>query len=109
MQEKELMHWFITVVIPIVISLGSFYISSKNRAADLEHRLTELEVSDKHNEKLMDSHTLRLDKYEEEQKIIRALVERMDYMNESLKSVKSDMDELKSLVRDYNNTRGNHK
>ena len=96
MQEKELMHWFITVVIPIVISMGSF-------------RLTELEVSDKHNEKLMDSHTLRLDKYEEEQKIIRALVERMDYMNESLKSVKNDMDEIKVLVRSYSETRGNNK
>lgn len=109
MQERELMNWFITVVIPIIISLGSFYISSKNRAADLEHRLTELEVSDKHNEKLMDSHTLRLDKYEEEQKIIRALVERMDYMNESLKSVKTDMDEIKVLVRSYTESRGNNK
>jgi len=57
----------------------------------------------------MDSHTLRLDKYEEEQKIIRALVERMDYMNESLKSVKTDMDEIKVLVRSYTESRGNNK
>jgi uncharacterized coiled-coil protein SlyX len=99
MQEKELMHWFVTVIFPIFISCTSFYIASKNRTAELEHRLTELEVSNKHQEKVMDSHNLRLDKYEDEQKIIRALVERMDYMNDGLKSVKEDVDEIKVLVR----------
>lgn len=99
MQEKELMHWVVTVIFPIFISCASFYIASKNRTTELEHRLTELEVSIKHQEKVMDSHNLRLDKYEDEQKIIRALVERMDYMNDGLKSVKEDVDEIKVLVR----------
>lgn len=99
MQEKELMHWFVTVIFPIFISGASFYIASKNRTTELEHRLTELEVRDTHHEKLIDSISNRLDKYEEEQKIIRALVERMDYMNDGLKSVKEDVDEIKVLIK----------
>nr|DAK11294.1 MAG TPA: cell division protein [Caudoviricetes sp.] len=99
MQEKELMHWVLTVIFPIVISGATFYISAKNRTGDLEHRLTELEVSAKHQDKNLDSIAYRLDKYEEEQKIIRALVDRMDYMNEGLKSVKEDVDEIKLIVR----------
>ena len=102
MQERELMHWVLTVVFPIVISGATFYISSKNRTADLEHRLTELEVSNKHQDTNLDSVSYRLDKYEEEQKIIRALVDRMDYMNDSLKSVKEDVDEIKVTVRSIN-------
>jgi uncharacterized coiled-coil protein SlyX len=98
MQEKELMHWLITVVFPVMITGASFYIASKNRTADLEHRLTELEVINRQQEKVIDSHNKRLDKHEEEQKITLALVERIDNLNRSINDMKSDMSEIKDTI-----------
>ncbi|HEQ2107300.1 TPA: hypothetical protein VKH48_001229 [Streptococcus pyogenes] len=98
MQEKELMHWLITVVFPVVITGASFYVASKNRTAELEHRLTELEVINRQQEKVIDSHNRRLDKHEEEQKITLALVERIDSLNRSIDDMKSDMSEIKDTI-----------
>ncbi len=98
MQEKELMHWLITVVFPVMITGASFYLASKNRTADLEHRLTELEVINRQQEKVIDSHNKRLDKHEEEQKITLALVERIDNLNRSINDMKSDMSEIKDTI-----------
>lgn len=98
MPEKELMHWLITVVFPVMITGASFYVASKNRTADLEHRLTELEVINRQQEKVIDSHNKRLDKHEEEQKITLALVERIDNLNRSINDMKSDMSEIKDTI-----------
>lgn len=98
MQEKELMHWLITVVFPVMITGASFYVASKNRTADLEHRLTELEVINRQQEKVIDSHNRRLDKHEEEHKITLALVERIDNLNRSINDMKSDMSEIKDTI-----------
>ena len=98
MQEKELMHWLITVVFPVIITGATFYVASKNRTAELEHRLTELEVINRQQEKVIDSHNKRLDKHEEEQKITLALVERIDNLNRSINDMKSDMSEIKDTI-----------
>lgn len=98
MQEKELMHWLITVVFPVIITGATFYVASKNRTAELEHRLTELEVINRQQEKVIDSHNRRLDKHEEEQKITLALVERIDSLNRSIDDMKSDMSEIKDTI-----------
>lgn len=98
MQEKELMHWLITVVFPVMITGATFYIASKNRTAELEHRLTELEVINRQQEKVIDSHNRRLDKHEEEQKITLALVERIDSLSRNINDLKNDMSEIKDTI-----------
>lgn len=98
MPEKELMHWLITVVFPVLVTGASFYVASKNRTADLEHRLTELEVINRQQEKTIDSHSRRLDKHEEEQKITLALVERIDSLGRNINDLKNDMREIKDTI-----------
>jgi hypothetical protein len=98
MQEKELMHWLITVVFPVIITGATFYVASKNRTAELEHRLTELEVINRQQEKVIDSHNRRLDKHEEEQKITLALVERIDSLSRNINDLKNDMSEIKDTI-----------
>lgn len=98
MQEKELMHWLITVVFPVIVTGATFYVASKNRTAELEHRLTELEVINRQQEKVIDSHNRRLDKHEEEQKITLALVERIDSLSRNINDLKNDMSEIKDTI-----------
>lgn len=96
--EPDLMNWLITVILPISISSASFYFSSQSRASRLEHRITKLEVVDHELEKTIESHTQRLDKHQEEQKITFALVQRMDHLNENIGELKGDIEEIKKLV-----------
>lgn len=92
------MHWLITVVFPVIITGATFYVASKNRTAELEHRLTELEVINRQQEKVIDSHNRRLDKHEEEQKITLALVERIDSLSRNINDLKNDMSEIKDTI-----------
>lgn len=94
----DLMNWIITVILPISISSASFYFSSQTRASRLEHRITKLEVVDHEIEKIIETHNKRLDKHQEDQKIILALVQRMDHLNENVVELKGNIEEVKKLV-----------
>lgn len=96
--EAELMHWILTVVLPVIVTGATFYISAKGRASQLESRLTTLEVINKEQEKVIESHNRRLDKHEEEQKITLALVERIDNLNVNMRELKNDVADIKKLV-----------
>lgn len=96
--EAELMHWILTVVLPVIVTGTTFYISAKGRASQLERRLTTLEVVNKEQEKVIESHNRRLDKHEEEQKITLALVERIDNLNANMRELKNDVADIKKLV-----------
>lgn len=96
--DSDLMNWIATVILPISISSASFYFSSQSRASRLEHRITRLEVFDHEIEKIIENHNQRLDKYQEEQKITLALVQRMDHLNENIGELKGDIEEVKKLV-----------
>nr|DAT29708.1 MAG TPA: hypothetical protein [Bacteriophage sp.] len=98
MQEKELMHWLITVVFPVMITGASFYIASKNRTAELEHRLTELEVINRQQEKVIDSYGVRLDKHEEEQKTMREMVQQIRNLSEDVRDFRADLKEIKDTI-----------
>lgn len=96
--EPDMMNWLITVVLPISISSVGFYFSSQSRASRLEHRITKLEVVDHEIEKIIKNHNDRLDKHQEDQKIILALVQRMDHINENVVELKGNIEEVKKLV-----------
>ena len=96
--EPDLMNWIITVILPISISSASFYFSSQSRASCLEHRITKLEVVDHEIEKIIKNHNDRLDKYQEDQKIILALVQRMDHINENVVELKGNIEEIRKIV-----------
>lgn len=98
MQEKELMHWLITVVFPVMITGATFYIASKNRTAELEHRLTELEVINRQQEKVIDSYGVRLDKHEEEQKTMREMVQQIRNLSEDVRDFRADLKEIKDTI-----------
>jgi len=98
MQEKELMHWLITVVFPVIITGASFYVASKNRTAELEHRLTELEVINRQQEKVIDSYGVRLDKHEEEQKTMREMVQQIRNLSEDVRDFRADLKEIKDTI-----------
>ena len=96
--EPDMMNWLITVVLPISISSVGFYFSSQSRASRLEHRITKLEVVDHEIEKIIETHNHRLDKHQEDQKIILALVQRMDHLNENIGELKGNIEEVKKIV-----------
>ncbi|CDG57975.1 DUF7365 family protein [Streptococcus thermophilus] len=96
--EPDLIKWILTVFIPLSISSASFYFTSQSRASRLEHRITKLEVVDHEIEKIIETHNKRLDKYQEEQKITLALVQRMDHLNENIGELKGNIEEVKKLV-----------
>lgn len=96
--EAELMHWILTVVLPVIATGVTFYTSAKGRASQLERRITTLEVVNKEQEKVIESHNRRLDKHEEEQKITLALVERIDNLNANMRELKNDVADIKKLV-----------
>lgn len=98
MAEKELMHWLITTVIPIALSAASFYIVTKNNTANLEHRLTELEAINKSQEKMIDMHTSRLDKHDEEQKMMLGMIEQIKNLTENVSELKADLKEIKEKI-----------
>lgn len=96
--EAELMHWVLTVVLPVIVTGATFYTSAKGHASQLERRITTLEVVNKEQEKVIESHNRRLDKHEEEQKITLALVERIDNLNANMHELKNDVADIKKLV-----------
>lgn len=98
MAEKELMHWLMTTVFPIALSVSTLYISTKNNTANLEHRLTELEAINKSQEKTIDAHTSRLDKHDEEQKTMQGMIEQIKNLSENVGELKADLKEIKERI-----------
>ena len=98
MAEKELMHWLMTTVFPIALSTAGFYITAKNNTANLEHRLTELEAINKSQEKLLDMHSSRLDKHDEEQKMMLGMIEQIKNLSENVSELKADLKEIKERI-----------
>lgn len=98
MAEKELMHWLMTTVFPIALSVASFYIVIKNNTASLEHRLTELEAINKSQEKMIDMHASRLDKHDEEQKTMQGMIEQIKNLSENVGELKADLKEIKERI-----------
>ena len=92
------MHWLVTVVLPIGISVFGLYIASSTRSASLEHRLTELEVMNKAQERMLDSHGIRLDKHEEEQRVMLSLVEQIRALTGDIGELKSDLKEVRNRL-----------
>lgn len=98
MPEKELMHWLITVVFPVLVSGSGFYIASRNRAADLEHRLTELEAVNKYQEKTLTEQNQRLTKHEEEQKTMYEMVQQIKNLSEDVREFRADLKDIKDKL-----------
>ena len=99
MTEKELMHWLITVVLPVSLTLIGFYTTNKSKAGAMEKRLTTMEVLIDMQSKILDSHDIRLCKHEEEQKITMSLVEQ-------IKNLSTDIGELKQDFKDFQKNYG---
>ena len=99
MPEKELMHWLITVVLPVGFTLIGFYTMNKSKAEYMEKRLTTMEVLIDMQSKVLDSHDIRLNKHEEEQKITMSLVEQ-------IKNLSTDIGELKQDFKDFQKNYG---
>ena len=98
MPEKELMHWLITVVFPVLVSGSGFFIASKNQAASLEHRLTELEAINKYQERILTEHNQRLTKHEEEQKTMYEMVQQIKNLSEDVREFRLDLKEIKDKL-----------
>lgn len=98
MTEKELMHWLMTTVFPIALSAISFYVVAKNNTTSLEHRLTELEAINKSQEKMIDTHARRLDKHDEEQKMMLGMIEQIKNLSENVSELKGDLKEIKEKI-----------
>ena len=98
MPEKELMHWLVTVVIPVLIATSTVYMNIRNHAAELEHRLTELEVINRQQEKIIDSHNQRLSKHEEEQKTMHEMVQQIKNLSEDMRDFRGDLKEIKDKL-----------
>ena len=99
MPEKELMHWMMTVLFPVVISAAGFYSVIKTYTANLEHRLTELEAIERSQEKMLDMHTTRLDKHDEEQKMMLGMIEQIKNLSKNVAELKNDLKEIKDKFR----------
>ena len=96
--EKEFAYWIITTLLPIGISGFGFYLSVKRSATLLEHRLTKLEVSSCDLNHRLQSQSDRIDKHEESQKTLIAMVEQIRFMSESISEVKEDLKEIKEKL-----------
>lgn len=93
-ENQQFTHWLMTVALPIAVSLFGIYNISKSKAETLEKRLTKLEVLIEMQGKILDSHNIRLNKHEEEQKVMVGLVEQ-------IRSLTNDIGDLRSDFRDF--------
>ena len=98
MAEKEFMDWLMTIVLPIALSVASFYAVAKSSTSNLEHRLTELETISKSQEKIIDMHASRLDKHDEEQKTMQAMIEQVKNLSVNVGELKTDLKEIKERL-----------
>ena len=95
MVEKELIHWFFTVLFPIFLSGGGLYFINKNQSANLEHRLTELEVANRYQNSLLMEQNKRIGKHEEEQKTMYEMVQQIRTLSTYVGELRADIKEIK--------------
>lgn len=95
MPEKELMHWLVTVVFPILVSGSGFFVLSKNQASSLEHRLTELESKAHYQERTILEQNQRLTKHEDEQKTMYEMVQQIKNLSAYVGELRTDIKEIK--------------
>ena len=99
MAEKEFMHWFVTVLLPIGLGVLGALMSSKQNADKLEHRLTTLEVVNREHEKTIDNQNCRLNKHDEEQKTMREMIVHIKNLSEDMRDFKLDLKEIKEKIK----------
>ena len=99
MAEKEFMHWFVTVLLPIGLGVLGALMSSKQNADKLEHRLTTLEVVNREQEKTIDNQNSRLNKHDEEQKTMREMIVHIKNLSEDMRDFKLDLKEIKEKIK----------
>ena len=95
MNEKELIHWFFTVLFPVVVSGLGVYFINKNQSANLEHRLTELETASRYQRELLVEQNKRIGKHEEEQKTMYEMVQQIRTLSTYVGELRADIKEIK--------------
>ena len=98
--QREFMHWFMTVVVPILISVGSALGVARSNVAKLEHRLTKLEGENKFQSETIAEQNVRLSKHEEEQKTMFALIEQIKYLSDDVKEVRVDLKDINGKLQE---------
>ncbi|MCS4488369.1 DUF7365 family protein [Streptococcus sciuri] len=100
MAERELMHWLVVVVLPIVVSGTSLALLIRGNMARLEHRLTNLEAECKYQREKLSDHAIVLDKYGNEQKAMMAMIEQIKHLSENMKEVRSDIKTINEKLQE---------
>ena len=100
MPERELMHWLMTVVLPIVISVCGVATVLRSNIAMSEHRITRLETENDYQAKTIAEQNIRLNKHDEEQKTMMAMIEQIKNLSEDVKEVKSDMKKINEKLQE---------
>ena len=99
MPEKELMHWMVTVLLPIGLGALGTLTTTKQNANKLEHRLTTLEVVNREQEKTIENQNNRLNKHDEEQKTMREIIVHIKNLSEDMRDFKLDLKEIKEKIK----------
>lgn len=97
--DKEFMHWFVTVLLPIGIGVLGALMTTRQNANRLEHRLTTLEVINREQEKTIDNQNSRLNKHDEEQKTMREMIVHIKNLSEDMRDFKLDLKEIKEKIK----------
>ena len=97
--EKEFMHWFVTVLLPIGVGVLGALMTTRQNANRLEHSLTTLEVINREQEKTIDNQNSRLNKHDEEQKTMREMIVHIKNLSEDMRDFKLDLKEIKEKIK----------
>lgn len=97
--DKEFMHWFVTVLLPIGVGVLGALMTTRQNANRLEHRLTTLEVINREQEKAIDNQNSRLNKHDEEQKTMREMIVHIKNLSEDMRDFKLDLKEIKEKIK----------
>lgn len=100
MPERELMHWLMTVVLPIVISVGGVVAGLRSNIAKSEHRLTKIEAENAFQTKTIAEQNIRLNKHDEEQKTMMAMIEQIKNLSEDVKEVRTDLKKINEKLQE---------
>lgn len=93
------MNWCATVLLPIGVGILATLTSAKQNASQLEHRLTTLEVINREQEKVIENQNDRLNKHDEEQKTMQAMVVHIKNLSEDMRDFKTDLKEIKDKIK----------
>lgn len=99
MGDKEFMHWFVTVLLPIGLGVLGTLTTTRQNANKLEHRLTTLEVVNSAQGKTIQNQNERLNKHDEEQKTMREMIVHIKNLSEDMRDFKADLKEIKEKIK----------